>query len=48
MILKDAFNKRKILNSESQVSDQGLSALGAGIKELRILTKLSLNFRYFN
>jgi phage-related protein len=37
-----------ILNSDNQVSDQGLSALGAGIKELRSLNNLSLTFRYFN
>ena len=36
-----------ILNSQMQVSDQGLSTLGASIKELRRLTNLSLTFRYF-
>ena len=41
------FNKI-VLNSETQVSDQGPSTLGAGIKELRRLTNLSLDLRYFN
>jgi hypothetical protein len=35
-------------NRSRQVSDQGLSALAAGIKELSILTNLSLDFGYFN
>ena len=37
-----------ILNSGTQVSDQDLSALGQGIKELRSLTNLSLDLRYLN
>jgi hypothetical protein len=31
-----------------KVSDEGLSALGANIKQLRSLTNLSLNLKYFN
>ncbi len=34
-------------NSFSQVSDQGLSAMGNRLKELGSLTDLSLDFRYY-
>jgi hypothetical protein len=44
----EIFFKTIILNRGAEVSDQDLSALGKGIKELRSLTNLSLNFRYFN
>jgi hypothetical protein len=44
----ESFLNTIFLNSETYVSDQGLSALGSGIKELRSLTNLSLTFRYFN
>jgi hypothetical protein len=37
-----------IINSYTQVSNQGLSALGAGFKELESMTNLSLKFEYFN
>ena len=37
-----------ILNRNTKLSDQGLSALASGIKELESLTNLSLNFKYFN
>ena len=40
----ESFFNTIILNSYTEVSDQGLSALGAGIKELRSLTNLSLDF----
>ena len=43
----DYFFNTIILNRDTKVSDQGLSVLGAGIKELRCLTKLSLSFLYF-
>jgi hypothetical protein len=31
-----------------QVSDQGFSALGTGLKDLKSLNNLSLEFMYFN
>jgi hypothetical protein len=34
------------LNRLTQVSDEGLSALGADLKELKNLEKLTLNFEY--
>jgi hypothetical protein len=42
------FFKIIILNSGTLVSDQGLSALGVGIKELRSLTDFSLDLEYIN
>ena len=44
--LAEFFFTMIILNSYTQVSDQGLSALGVGIKELRSLTNLALDLRY--
>jgi hypothetical protein len=42
------FFKTIILNRNMKVSGEGLSELGAGIKELRSLTNLSLNFEFIN
>ncbi len=44
---KFIFDNDVFLNSPTQVSDNGLSALGTALKELKSLTNLSLNFRYF-
>ncbi len=40
-------NKRYSLNRCTKVSDPGLSALGTGLKDLKNLTIVSLNLRYF-
>ncbi len=44
---KFIFDNNVCLNRGTKVSDQGLSALGIGLKELKSLTNLSLDFRYF-
>jgi hypothetical protein len=44
----ESFLNTIILNSKTQVSGQGLSALGAAIKQLRSLTNFSINLRHFN
>ncbi len=44
---KFIFDNDVFLNSGTKVSDPGLSALGTGLKDLKSLTKLSLNFWYF-
>ncbi len=44
---KFIFDNDVFLNRDTQVSDPGLSDLGTGLKELKSLTNLSLNFRYF-
>ena len=43
---KFIFDNDVFLNRRTQVSDNGLSALGTALKELKSLTNLSLNFRY--
>ena len=43
----ESFFNTIILNRETRVSDKGLSALGAGVKELGSLTNLSLDFWSF-
>jgi hypothetical protein len=44
----DNFFNTIFLNSYTQVLDQGLSALGADIKQLGSLTYLMLDFEYFD
>ncbi len=44
---KFTFDNDVFLNSGTKVSDPGLSTLGTGLKELKSLTILSLNFMYF-
>ncbi len=44
---KFIFDNDVFVNRETKVSDQGLSALGTGLKYLKSLTNLSLNFLYF-
>ncbi len=44
---KFTFDKVVFLNRKTKLSDRGLSALGTGLKELKSLTNLSLNFEYF-
>ncbi len=44
---KFIFDNDVFLNRGKQVSDQGLSALGTGLKKLKSLTSLSLTFSYF-
>ena len=44
---KFIFDNDVFLNRETKVSDPGLSALGTGLIELKSLTNLSLNLRYF-
>jgi hypothetical protein len=44
----ESFLNTIIFSKVKAVSDQGLLGLGAGIKELRSLTDLSLDFGYFN
>ncbi len=46
-IAKFVFDNDVFINSNTQVSDPGISALGTGLKELKSLTNLSLHFRYF-
>jgi hypothetical protein len=46
-ICAESFFNTIILNRSTKISDKGLSALGVRIKELRSLTNLSLNFKYF-
>ncbi len=40
-------NEQRLLNSGMGVLDPGLSALGTGLKDLKNLTNLSLDFQYF-
>ena len=42
----ESFSNMIILNRCTQVSDQDISVIGTGIKELRSLIDLSLNFSY--
>ena len=42
----DSFFNLIILNRETEVSDQGLTALGSYLKDLKSLTKLSQDFEY--
>ena len=44
---KFTFDNDVFLNSGTKVSDPGLSALATGLKELKSLTNLSLDFAYF-
>ncbi len=44
---KNIFDNDVFENSDTQVSDPGLSALGTGLKELKSLTGMSLDFEYF-
>ncbi len=44
---KFIFDNDVFLNRHTNVSDNGLSALGTALKELKSLTNLSLNFQYF-
>ncbi len=44
---KFIFDNDVFLNRGTKVSDPSLSALGIGLKELKSLTNLSLNFEYF-
>ncbi len=45
--VKFIFENDVFLNRATVVSDPGLSALGTGLKELKSLTNLSMNFKYF-
>ncbi len=45
--MKFIFDNDLFLIRRTRVSDLGLSALGTGLKELKSLTILSLNFKYF-
>ncbi len=44
---KFIFDNDVFLNRSWQVSDNGLSALGTALKELKNLTDLSMEFTYF-
>ncbi len=44
---KFTFDNDDFLNRRTQVSDPGLSALGHGLKDLKSLTNLSVDFKYF-
>ncbi len=44
---KFIFENDVFLNRDKKVSDPGLCALATGLKELKSLTNLSLNFGYF-
>ncbi len=44
---KFIFDNDVFLNRGTNVSDQGLSALATGLKDLKSMTNLSLNFEYF-
>ncbi len=46
-IAKFVFDNDVFLNRFSKVSDPGLSALGTGLKELKAITNLFLNFWYY-
>ncbi len=44
---KFTFDDHDFLNRNTEVSDPGLSVLGTGLKELKSLTNLLLDFWYF-
>ena len=47
-LLKMRLNEFFFLHSFTRVSEEGLSGLVIGLKEMNTLTSLSLNFRYFS